>query len=386
LRGSHLLAGLCANGEVTAEVVSVTVDPAKAGTFRIADGVTEHVVVRSERHQRAEDRLRLVTGPVSITDVAVSLLWRTSPRLVTALERALDGADAVQYVQPYLSTAIAELAPRLPSICDEHNFELELKRRIYPDNEGGRWLLDRVGDAERTATLGADLVTATTDADLSALVDELGLAEERAAIVPNGVDTAAIPFTTGADRRKNRQVLLTELGIPPMARRIALFVGSGHGPNIDAGRALLTAAGGLADVHFLLAGRHSTQLGRSGRRPGNVHLLGEVSDAHLELLLAGADVALNPMTTGGGSNLKLLTYMAAGLPVVTTAVGARGLDVGASGVVVAKTDQLGSAIERALEQGGTERAASGRSYVHKHCDWSAISARFGRLVHEKVLR
>jgi glycosyltransferase involved in cell wall biosynthesis len=355
-----------------ADVISVTVDPARAGLFPIAEGVTEHVVVRSGRHQHAEDQLRLVTGPVSITDVAVSLLWRATDELHTELDRTLEGADAVQYVQPYLAPAVAELAPDLPSICDEHNYELELKRRIYPDNEGGRWLLDRVEHAERTAALGADLVTATTDA------------EERAAIVPNGVDTEAIAFTTGPERRRAREVLLTELGLAPTTRRLALFVGSGHGPNIDAGRSLVAAAAGLHDVEFLLVGRHSSQIGRVPRRVGNVHLLGEVSDAHLELLLAGSDVALNPMTTGGGSNLKLLTYLAAGLPVVTTAVGARGLDVRAAGAVVAEVNELGRAIEHALERGG-ERASAGRAYVHKHCDWSAIGARFGRLVREKVL-
>jgi glycosyltransferase involved in cell wall biosynthesis len=178
---------------------------------------------------------------------------------------------------------------------------------------------------------------------------------------------------------------MTELGIESTARRLALFIGSAHGPNIEAGRSLVSAAAHLHDIEFLLVGRHSTQLGRVPRRAGNVHLLGEVTDAHLELLLGGADVALNPMTTGGGSNLKLLTYLAAGLPVVTTSVGARGLDVPAAGVVVAEVEGLGAGIEQALVGGGGERASAGRAYVQQHCDWSAIGARYARLVRDKVL-
>jgi glycosyltransferase involved in cell wall biosynthesis len=58
-----------------------------------------------------------------------------------------------------------------------------------------------------------------------------------------------------------------------------------------------------------------------------VELLGPVSNAKRAILLGGADVALNPMLSGTGSNLKMLDYFAAGIPVVSTPFGARGLDV-----------------------------------------------------------
>ena len=60
--------------------------------------------------------------------------------------------------------------------------------------------------------------------------------------------------------------------------------------------------------------------------PSNVHFLGVVSDELLHTLLKAADVALNPVEFGSGTNVKLLQYMAAGLPIVTTAVGARGIE------------------------------------------------------------
>ena len=42
--------------------------------------------------------------------------------------------------------------------------------------------------------------------------------------------------------------------------------------------------------------------------------------------LWGCDVGLNPITTGAGSNVKLPTYLACGLEVVTTPFGARGFE------------------------------------------------------------
>jgi glycosyltransferase involved in cell wall biosynthesis len=140
----------------------------------------------------------------------------------------------------------------------------------------------------------------------------------------------------------------------------------------------------MPQVDFLLAGRHSDELHRSNLPP-NVHLLGTVSDDELELLLGAADMALNPIHTGGGSNLKLLTYLAAGLPVITSAVGARGIDAANAGVVVSGLERLGDAIERVAGASGEERARAGRAYVEANADWRMIGARFAELVHELVL-
>ena len=382
IRAFQLLRHLAAEGDVTAQIVSVTTEGAGVETHELSAGVTERSVPLSERHTAAETELRLVSGPVSITDVAVSVMWRATPALVRELRNALEDASAVVFVHPYLAPAVVDLATGLPMIADEHNHERALKHGIYPANEGGRWLLGKVVDAERTAVQSAQLVTATTDADLSAIAGDYGIRPGGGAVVPNGVDTATIPFVSGPERRAAKESLARALGLPPTAT-IALFVGSGHGPNIEAGRAIVDAAGRLRNVHFLLVGRHATYLARP-TLPSNVHLLGPVSDRRLHELLSGADVALNPMLSGGGSNLKLVTYLAAGLPVITSALGARGLDVAASGVVIGDAASWSTDIE-GLRADSDERAASGRRYVEEHADWSAIGAEFRSLVMERVL-
>ncbi len=98
-------------------------------------------------------------------------------------------------------------------------------------------------------------------------------------------------------RARNRSRMLERLG-GPRARHLALFVGSGHAPNIEAGRAVMEMAPLMPEITFLLAGRHSRFLDHR-RVPANVRLLGPVGDDQLADLLGAADVALNPMGTGG---------------------------------------------------------------------------------------
>ncbi|MFM7064237.1 MAG: glycosyltransferase family 4 protein, partial [Actinomycetes bacterium] len=390
-RAQHLLQALADDGW-DVELLDLTVDPVRAtpdggrtelpGTGS-AGTVGETTVPYSQRHHDAEARLRLVTGDVAVTDVAASVLWPATPVFVRELVAALDGASGVVLVQPYLYPAIAALAPDLPVVYDSHNHEHRLKADMLPDNEGGRWLLDRVRECEGAASRAARLVVVTTDNDRAALATDYSVDPDRVSVVPNGVDTAAVPFTPLDERHVRRTELLTRYEAGPGVRRVAVFVGSGHAPNIEAGRVLLRLAGDLPDTLFLLAGRHSLFL-EPRRTASNVRLLGEVGASQLADLLAVSDVALNPMTTGGGSNLKLLGYLAAGVPVVSTELGARGLDGVDRLLTVAPVERFAEAVRAALDGPDAERVAAARAAVEARSDWSVIGRRFAALVREVV--
>lgn len=61
--------------------------------------------------------------------------------------------------------------------------------------------------------------------------------------------------------------------------------------------------------------------------PPNVKSLGFLDEADKIRQLRTCTVALNPLFSGAGTNLKMLDYMAAGAPIVASPVGARGLDL-----------------------------------------------------------
>jgi glycosyltransferase involved in cell wall biosynthesis len=61
--------------------------------------------------------------------------------------------------------------------------------------------------------------------------------------------------------------------------------------------------------------------------PDNVHLFGVLEEDEKFELYKLADYAINPIFSGAGINVKMLEYMAAGLPIISTAFGARGIDL-----------------------------------------------------------
>jgi glycosyltransferase involved in cell wall biosynthesis len=115
--------------------------------------------------------------------------------------------------------------------------------------------------------------------------------------------------------------------------------------------------------------------------PANVHWLGEVDEDEKRVAFMAADVALNPMVSGAGSNLKILDYMAHRLPVISTAFGARGFDLqagehyqlmqGIEDLVPALTRFLALTPDDARET-MAQRAAQ---HVSSRYEWRALAQR-----------
>jgi len=110
-----------------------------------------------------------------------------------------------------------------------------------------------------------------------------------------------------------------------------LFVGGfGHHPNVDG---LIWFAQDVATLlrqrkcrfHLKVVGSKATaEIWRLGGE--DIDVLGFVSDAQLDQLYRDADLVIAPLRYGAGVKGKVVEAMANGVPVVTTSVGAQGLD------------------------------------------------------------
>ena len=201
--------------------------------------------------------------------------------------------------------------------------------------------LRRLRGHELRAAREAAGVTVCSMADRDWFAGHSGLDLRQLCVVPNGYDPARIAPPDAETRRLAR----ARLGLGE-EDKVALFIGSDQPPNRRAVEDLLRIVlPRLTDDNIRLA-----IVGRVGERLADVRdarviVTGGVDDV-LPWLQA-ADVGLNPVSEGSGSNVKLAEYAAAGLPVVTTAFGLRGYEALGQWLSVCEIGAFAEAIGRA---------------------------------------
>ena len=100
----------------------------------------------------------------------------------------------------------------------------------------------------------------------------------------------------------------------------------------------------------------------------NVHLDGFVDDVNAHSTSIG--ILVTPITSGSGIRVKILEMMAIGIPVITTTIGAQGIDYTTSNcLVIANTDEEIIAACHQLATSETLRkeiGSNGKAYIHQH--------------------
>jgi glycosyltransferase involved in cell wall biosynthesis len=366
------------------EVVALVDRGQPAGRIDIAPGLTQIAVPRSPAHAEAgEERSRQVQMPV--TDIVAGTdIWAT-PAYLDALAGAARGAQAVLLAEPYLLPAVQEAEVAVPFVYDAFNVEADLKAAALPANAMGRKLLAAVEAVERDAVTGSAAVTACSAPDAAALAEHYGRDLAAFTVIPNGTDVPATVPTPDERRRlgerwRDRYRIAGPGGVQP--RHLAVFFGSWHPPNLDAVQVLAETAERLPHLLILSAGSHGLAFADKVVPP-NLVFTGTVTDRAKSKLLAAADVALNPMRSGSGTNLKLIEYLAAGVPVVSTPFGARGVDVvDGEHLRFAPPDRFADGVEAVLADpaAAARRAVAGRELARSGYGWDALGARLAQVI------
>jgi glycosyltransferase involved in cell wall biosynthesis len=212
-------------------------------------------------------------------------------------------------------------------------------------------------------------------------------------IAVSEIDAAIMRETYGAPRvhATPTGVDLEYFSAPPAATPTAdlVFVGSmDWAPNIEGAKWFAREV-----LPLIRKRKPECSVSFAGRKPAravqdlaaadrSLTVTGTVPDIRPHLW--GANVSIVPLLTGGGTRLKIYEAMAAGIPVVSTSIGAEGLPV-EHGKHLYLADDPAAFAERCLElmenpDTHARLGCSGRELVSSRFSWDAVAKEFERLL------
>jgi len=269
-----------------------------------------------------------------LTSSIARLTARTSGRVIA------DG--------PVAATATRRLPGERPAVYAAQNLETAFRAEL--DNRRARAF-------ERRLLSDACEVWLPSEREVRA-ASEL-CPEGRYRYVPNAVDVAAIEPVTR--RRDEKRVLVVgDFSYEPN-RRALRFLLVDVLPQL---RKLEPAA------RLAVAGKHAAELLPADDHIEHLGFVPRLAEAY-----AGADCVAVPLLDGGGTPLKFIEAMAYGVPVVATAVAARGLSVRPERHYIEADGgpAFAAAIARVLEGGAPGLAAEARALVESMYSIEALS-------------
>ena len=233
-------------------------------------------------------------------------------------------------------------------VYDAHNNEAAMKRMLKLENS-----VEETMRVEAIA-LSANHVTYCSE-------DDNLVTDSRKTFIPNGTDIPYLPMHHGV----NSNVLL--------------FVGSAHPPNIGAALTLTSLAKAMPEYHVVIAGNCSLHI--QSDLP-NVTVLGHVDAKMLDYLMRTSHAFVNIIAAGAGTSLKVARAMSYGLPVISSAVGARGY---AEGCIITKNaqDVLDSLVSLTNPKSYQEAAQRARAASEQY-SWDSVGARFNLVIEEAL--
>lgn len=345
---------------------------------QLTPSLREVCVPLSPAHHAAATQLSQQLGGKTVIDAAFSTQARLSPAWLSRARAEMRQADVVVFSHPWAFTPLCDaLLPRQTVIYDSHNVESLLKATLLGRGEAAAGVVREVVRNEYELCRRADAILCCSDGDMAAFERLFDVPWSKFRLVPNGAFTNTPALDRGYAREKARDAL----GIDA-ARPLAVFVGSDYAPNLEAARFIADSlAEEVPDVTLAIVGG-AGGIVASGRPPNNVVCTGVVDASLRDLVLQGADLAINPMSSGSGTNIKMFDFLAAGLPVVTTDVGARGICDAASApdfIKVRALSGFAAAITEVLAAGPIAgMGESPRDFVARLFSWERISLELGR--------
>ncbi len=341
------------------------------------------IIIEDKRYSDIKER-KLVT-PYTFTDLQVVgrrlvILRDLNIGFIRALLKVLRNEDVTLIEFSYPAGVVATkcitrlLGKRTPIIYAPYDFGIEfveviVRKPTYTHMD--RLILRKYIRIMEwlTCTFIADHIIVVSDRDRELFIDTYRVPNSKIIVIPSGSNI--VDFS--ADRTEN---VLTKSDLGTGANNIVIFFHGlyRHPQNKEAYDIIINDIAPQFEsdsrVVFVVGGTGAPKFSTP-----NVHSIGFIRD--LPNTLANVDIAIVPVLRGGGTKLKVLDYLAAGLPIVTTKKGAQGIDIinGEQAIIV---DGVRKEFIDALKllinnEGERERLGSNaRLLAEQRYDWAKI--------------
>lgn len=271
---------------------------------------------------------------------------------------------------------------RVPAVLFQHNVESEIWRRHATNGSGGamKFVYGRefakMLRYEQEAVRRFDHVIAVSDHDKNLM--SAWTRPQRITVVPTGVDTEQFsPGSSGAGSAGGEKPLV-------------VFVGAmDWEPNVDAVKYFCAeiwpnVLARVPGAKFRIVGRNPDKRVEGLVSP-SVEVTGRVPSV-IEHLREAAVVVV-PLRVGGGTRLKIYEAMAVGKAVVSTTVGAEGLDVhhGQDVILADSVESFTESVVTLLEDSAVRRRmGNAAAELALKYGWPAIGDKFGEVLRQVV--
>ena len=233
----------------------------------------------------------------------------------------IEESDVIIFEGPWQFPVFRQYLKGKKVVYNAHNVESLL--RI-----GNIWE-NYVKDLENELVSNCDLVITMSDEDREKYIELYSIKENKIKAIPEGYEVSPIDWN-GAESNE------------------IIFIASAYEPNVRAAELVLKSADELPELQFNIMGSVCSVL-KHRKIPKNVTLLGLVDESIKYQELSNSILALNPVITGSGQNVKMIDYVSSGVPVIASEVGTRGFDVTIKNrFFVTETSKLTDGIKKAI--------------------------------------
>ena len=264
------------------------------------------------------------------------------PDYLEILKQSTKRAEFLVICHPQLLSIFNQVS-KSPICYDASSFSLfvENKKR---SNLLSNPSLEALEKAERECCNASSLILTCSQNETQKLKEDYNIENDKILTIPNSIELNNVPYTSLETRQSQKQ----KLGFKES--KIAIFLGKDNPTDIDAARSIFKIAAVLPQIQFLILGSVCHHF-NPHLNPPNLALIEVVDQKTKNLVLSLADIALHPVRLGTEYNLRLLEYITAGIPTISTQLGTVGLDFrGIEYCVIADLWQFPNLISQVISQ------------------------------------